>query len=168
MEKITYDIVFNLKNNPSSSLREINKVLIDIQRNTQNIASVVTTQMSMMQNPIDEARSKWLGLTKDTGAFFAVFSENSSGILLLITMYEKLEKLGATTKIASGISFISLIPPMFFSSLSHSFFKLITSFFGSTSKVPSSDIFSIAFNLLIRVWIVLKFVSIPPSHLSFT
>ena len=76
MEKITYDIVFNLKNNPSSSLREINKVLIDIQRNTQNIASVVTTQMSMMQNPIDEARSKWLGLTKDTGAFFAVFSEN--------------------------------------------------------------------------------------------
>ena len=101
MEKITYDIVFNLKNNPSSSLREINKVLIDIQRNTQNIASVVTTQMSMMQNPIDEARSKWLGLTKDTGAFFAVFSENSSGILLLITMYEKLEKLGATTKIAS-------------------------------------------------------------------
>ncbi len=101
MEKITYDIGFNLKNNPSSSLREINKVLIDIQRNTQNIASVVTTQMSMMQNPIDEARSKWLGLTKDTGAFFAVFSENSSGILLLITMYEKLEKLGATTKIAS-------------------------------------------------------------------
>lgn len=75
MEKITYDIVFNLKNNPSSSLREINKVLIDIQRNTQNIASVVTTQMSMMQNPIDEARSKWLGLTKDTGAFLLFFGK---------------------------------------------------------------------------------------------
>ena len=41
-------------------------------------------------------------------------------------------------------------------------------FVGSTSKVPSASIASICFSLAIRLWIVLKFVSIPPSHLSFT
>ena len=41
---------------------------------------------------------------------------------------------GSTTKIASGMFFISLIPPRFFSSFSHSFLRAITSFFGSTSS----------------------------------
>lgn len=101
MEKISYNITFNLKNNPSSSLREINKLLTDIQSNTQKMTAVVSAQMNMMQNPVDEIRAKWIDLTKNTGAYFAIFSENSSGVLLLITMYEKLNKIGVTTKIAS-------------------------------------------------------------------
>ena len=56
MEKITYDITFNLKNNPSGLLREINKLMVEIQGSTQKMTSLMSQQISMMQTPIDEAR----------------------------------------------------------------------------------------------------------------
>lgn len=103
MEKISYDIVFNLKNNPSGVLREINKLVVDIQEHTKNMVTLVTQQVSMMQNPIDEVREKWLNLTGDVGAFFAVMSENAAGIISLIQIKEHLEKMAITTKVASAV-----------------------------------------------------------------
>ena len=76
MEKISYNIVFNLKNNPSGPLREINNLLVEIQGNSQNITNLVSKQISMMQDPIDEVRAKWLSLSGDAGAYFAIISEN--------------------------------------------------------------------------------------------
>ena len=62
MEKKSYDIIFNLKNNPSVSLREINKLLVDIRKNTQEMATDVSRQISAVQSPVDDLRTKWLGL----------------------------------------------------------------------------------------------------------
>lgn len=102
MEKVTYDIVFNLKNNPSSALREINKIMVDIQGSTQKMTNLMSQQISMMQSPIDEVREKWSNLTLGAGAYFAVISENAAGIISLIQIKEYLDKVGATTKIASA------------------------------------------------------------------
>ena len=38
MEKITYDIVFNLKNTLSGVLRKMSKILLDIQKNIQGMS----------------------------------------------------------------------------------------------------------------------------------
>ena len=51
MEKKSYDIIFNFKNNPSVSLREINKLLVDIRKNTQEMATDVSRQISAVQSP---------------------------------------------------------------------------------------------------------------------
>ena len=48
MEKKSYDIIFNFKNNPSVSLREINKLLVDIRKNTQEMATDVSRQISII------------------------------------------------------------------------------------------------------------------------
>lgn len=101
MENKTYIIDFALKNNPSVSLREINKLLVDIQGNAQKMVSAVSKQVNMMQNPIDEARIKWINMTGDIGAYFAVFSENASGITVLLGLYKALDKVGFSTKAAS-------------------------------------------------------------------
>lgn len=101
MEKITYDITFNLKNNPSGLLREINKLMVEIQGSTQKMTSLMSQQISMMQTPIDEAREKWLNLTGSAGAYFAVISENAAGIASLIEIKSYLNDIGATTKITS-------------------------------------------------------------------
>ena len=101
MEKITYDIVFNLKNNPSGLLREINKLMIDIQGSTQKMTSLMSQRMSLMQNPIDEARNNWLKLSGDAGAYFAVLSENTAGLVSLIEIKKALDQMGGVTKVAS-------------------------------------------------------------------
>lgn len=101
MEKITYDITFNLKNNPSGLLREINKLMIDIQGSTQKMTSLMSQRMSLMQNPIDEARNNWLKLSGDAGAYFAVLSENTAGLVSLIEIKKALDQMGGVTKVAS-------------------------------------------------------------------
>ncbi len=101
MEKVTYDIVFNLKNNPSGLLREINKLMIDIQGSTQKMTSLMSQRMSLMQNPIDEARNNWLKLSGDAGAYFAVLSENTAGLVSLIEIKKALDQMGGVTKVAS-------------------------------------------------------------------
>ncbi|WP_052356425.1 phage tail tape measure protein [Bacteroides timonensis] len=101
MENKTYIIDFALKNNPSVSLREINRLLVDIQGNAQKMASTVSKQVDMMQNPIDEARIKWINMAGDIGAYFAVFSENASGITVLLGLYKALDKVGISTKAVS-------------------------------------------------------------------
>ena len=91
MEKKSYDIIFNFKNNPSVSLREINKLLVDIRKNTQEMATDVSRQISAVQSPVDDLRTKWLGLAGGMGASLALLSENASGIILMrnILYYEK-------------------------------------------------------------------------------
>ena len=101
MEKNTYDIVFNLKNNPSGALREINKLMVDIQGSTQKMTTLMSQQLSMMQNPIDEARNNWLNLTGMAGAYFAVISENTAGVASLIEIRRYLGDIGVTTKVTS-------------------------------------------------------------------
>lgn len=107
MEKITCDIIFQLKNNPSSNLREINNLLIGIAKNTQVMSSTMVQQIAAMHTPIDEARDKWLSITGDVGAFFSVFSENASGISLMGRILDNTTKSIATTatgaKILNGI-----------------------------------------------------------------
>ena len=83
MEKKSYDIIFNFKNNPSVSLREINKLLVDIRKNTQEMATDVSRQISAVQSPVDDLRTKWLGLAGGMGASLALLSENASGIILM-------------------------------------------------------------------------------------
>lgn len=101
MEKKSYDIVFNLKNNPSGAFREINKLLIEIQGNTQKMTNLVSAQLGMMQDPIDDVRNNWLKLSGDAGAYFAVLSENTAGLVSLIEIKKYLDGIGATTKIVS-------------------------------------------------------------------
>ena len=101
MEKKSYDIVFNLKNNPSGAFREINKLLIEIQGNTQKMTNLVSAQLGMMQGPIDDVRNNWLKLSGDAGAYFAVLSENTAGLVSLIEIKKYLDGIGATTKIVS-------------------------------------------------------------------
>lgn len=101
MEKITYDITFNLKNNPSGVLREINKLMIDVQGSMQKMTNLASQQISIMQSPIDEAREKWLNLTGDAGAYFAIISENTAGVASFIEIRKYLDDIGATTKITS-------------------------------------------------------------------
>ena len=103
MEKVTYDIVFNLKNNPSGLLREINKLVIDIQGSTQKMTSLMSQRMSLMQNPIDEARNTWLKLSGDAGAYFAVLSENTAGLVSLIEIKKALDEIGGVTKVISTV-----------------------------------------------------------------
>ena len=107
MEKISYDIVFNLKNNPSVSLREINKLLVDIRKNTQEMATDVSRQISAVQSPVDGLRAKWLGLTGGMGASLALLSENASGITLmnkgLNTLLTSVNSTATGTKILNGI-----------------------------------------------------------------
>lgn len=103
MEKVTYDIVFNLKNNPSGLLREINKLVIDIQGSTQKMTSLMSQRMSLMQNPIDEARNNWLKLSGDAGAYFAVLSENTAGLVSLIEIKKALDEIGGVTKVISTV-----------------------------------------------------------------
>ena len=101
MEKITYDIVFNLKNNPSGILREINKLMVDIQVSTIKMTNLMSQNISLMQNPIDDARNNWLKLSGDAGAYFAVLSENTAGLVSLIEIKKALDKIGGVTKVAS-------------------------------------------------------------------
>lgn len=54
-----------------------------------------------MQDPIDEVRAKWLSLSGDAGAYFAIISENAVGIVSFIEIKKYLDEIGATTKIAS-------------------------------------------------------------------
>ena len=100
MEKNSYTIDFDLKNNPSETLRDINGLLVEIQKSTRTMAEGMSQQMAAMQGPIDEALQKWLNLSGSAGAYFAVFSENASAIAVLITLSEKLVKLKATTEVA--------------------------------------------------------------------
>ena len=100
MEKNSYTIDFDLKNNPSETLRDINGLLVEIQKSTRTMAEGMSQQMAAMQGPIDEARQKWLDLSGSAGAYFAVFSENVSAITFLIDIGEKLVKLKATTEVA--------------------------------------------------------------------
>ena len=101
MEKITYDIVFNLKNNPSGILREINKLMVDIQVSTIKMTNLMSQNINLMQNPIDDARNNWLKLSGDAGAYFAVLSENTAGLVSLIEIKKALDKIGGVTKVAS-------------------------------------------------------------------
>lgn len=107
MEKKSYDIIFNLKNNPSVSLREINKLLVDIRKNTQEMATDVSRQISAVQSPVDGLRAKWLGLTGGMGASLALLSENASGITLmnkgLNTLLTSVNSTATGTKILNGI-----------------------------------------------------------------
>ena len=50
MEKNTYDIVFNLKNNPSGALREINKLMVDIQGSTQKMTTLMSIEYDAESN----------------------------------------------------------------------------------------------------------------------
>lgn len=102
MEKITYDVVFNLKNNPSGILREINKLMVDIQVSTMKMTNLMSQNISLMQNPIDDARNNWLKLSGDAGAYFAVLSENTAGLVSLIEIRKALNQIGNVTKTASG------------------------------------------------------------------
>ncbi|WP_291598947.1 hypothetical protein [Bacteroides sp.] len=54
-----------------------------------------------MQNPIDEARNNWLKLSGDAGAYFAVLSENTAGLVSLIEIKKALDQMGGVTKVAS-------------------------------------------------------------------
>lgn len=101
MEKISCDIKFTLKNNPLGIFREIDKFLIQIDRNVRNVSESMTQQISMVNSQVDLARREVLSLTGDTLAYFTVFSENASGIALLMSIYEKMTKVGTITKVAS-------------------------------------------------------------------
>ena len=107
MEKKSYDIIFNLKNNPSVSLREINKLLVDIRKNTQEMATDVSRQISAVQSPVDDLRTKWLGLAGGMGASLALLSENASGITLmrkgLKTLLTSVNSTATGAKILNGI-----------------------------------------------------------------
>ena len=107
MEKKSYDIIFNLKNNPSVSLREINKLLVDIRKNTQEMATDVSRQISAVQSPVDDLRTKWLGLAGGMGASLALLSENASGIILmrkgLKTLLTSVNSTATGAKILNGI-----------------------------------------------------------------
>ena len=74
----------------------------------------------------------------------------------------------STTKRPPGRRFISLMPPRLFSSFSFFLSICRISFFVRLSYVPSTAIFSKFFRCLILFLIVVKLVSIPPSHLSET
>ena len=107
MEKKSYDIIFNFKNNPSVSLREINKLLVDIRKNTQEMATDVSRQISAVQSPVDDLRTKWLGLAGGMGASLALLSENASGIILmrkgLKTLLTSVNSTATGAKILNGI-----------------------------------------------------------------
>jgi hypothetical protein len=107
MEKKSYDIIFNFKNNPSVSLREINKLLVDIRKNTQEMATDVSRQISAVQSPVDDLRTKWLGLAGGMGASLALLSENASGITLmrkgLKTLLTSVNSTATGAKILNGI-----------------------------------------------------------------
>ena len=107
IEKKSYDIIFNLKNNPSVSLREINKLLVDIRKNTQEMATDVSRQISAVQSPVDDLRTKWLGLAGGMGASLALLSENASGITLmrkgLKTLLTSVNSTATGAKILNGI-----------------------------------------------------------------
>ena len=107
MEKKSYDIIFNFKNNPSVSLREINKLLVDIRKNTQKMATDVSRQISAVQSPVDDLRTKWLGLAGGMGASLALLSENASGITLmrkgLKTLLTSVNSTATGAKILNGI-----------------------------------------------------------------
>lgn len=102
MEKNSYTIDFDLKNNPSEALKEINELLVEIEKSSRTMAEGMTQQMAAMQGPVDEMRQKWLDLTGVAGAGFAVFSENASGIAVLITLAEKLSVLKSATDIGTN------------------------------------------------------------------
>lgn len=101
MEKNSYTIDFNLKNNPSAALREINGLLAEIEKSSRTMAEGMTQQMAAMQGPVDEARQKWLEMSGSAGAYFAVLSENASAISLLMTLAEKLSALKSATDIGA-------------------------------------------------------------------
>ena len=107
MEKKSYDIIFNFNNNPSVSLREINKLLVDIRKNTQEMATDVSRQISAVQSPVDDLRTKWLGLAGGMGASLALLSENASGITLmrkgLKTLLTSVNSTATGAKILNGI-----------------------------------------------------------------
>ena len=101
MEKNSYTIDFDLKNNPSKALRDINSLLVEIQRNTGTMAEGMAQQMVAIQGPVDEARQKWIDMSGSVGAYFAVFSENASAISLLINIGDKLSNLKGITEIGA-------------------------------------------------------------------
>lgn len=101
MEKNSYTIDFDLKNNPSEALRDINTLLVEIQKNTGTMAEGMVQQMVTMQGPVNEARQKWLDMSGSVGAYFAVFSENASAITLLMAWNDKLSNLKGTTEIGA-------------------------------------------------------------------
>ncbi|MDO5420724.1 MAG: hypothetical protein Q4F50_11760 [Bacteroides sp.] len=101
MEKNSYTIDFDLKSNPSEVLRDINTLLVEIQKNTGTMAEGMVQQMATMQGPVDEARQKWLDMSGSVGAYFAVFSENASAITLLMAWNDKFSNLKRTTEIGA-------------------------------------------------------------------
>nr|DAU69210.1 MAG TPA: hypothetical protein [Caudoviricetes sp.] len=60
MEKITYDIVFNLKNTLSGILREMSNILLDIQRNIQGMSVLLSVQKMVMKRLWDMMKKGWL------------------------------------------------------------------------------------------------------------
>ena len=75
---------------------------------------------------------------------------------------------GSMMNTTPGRSFISLIPPRFFSRAAFSLTRRAISFLVSFSKVPSTSIFSIFFSRSSDFLIVAKLVSMPPSQRLFT
>ena len=70
----------------------------------------------------------------------------------------------STMKTAPGSSAIDLMPPSAFSSFSRSRVMPRTSFLVIRSKVPSVDIFSMAWRRSMNPLTLLKLVSVPPSQ----
>ena len=60
MEKITYDIVFNLKNTLSGVLRKMSKILLDIQKNIQGMSVFLSVQKMVMKRLWDMMKKGWL------------------------------------------------------------------------------------------------------------
>ena len=60
MEKITYDIVFNLKNTLSGVLRKKSKILLDIQKNIQGMSVFLSVQKMVMKRLWDMMKKGWL------------------------------------------------------------------------------------------------------------
>nr|DAU69211.1 MAG TPA: hypothetical protein [Caudoviricetes sp.] len=60
MEKKSYDIIFNLKNNPSVSLLLINLILLNIQKNIQGMSVLLSVQKIVMKRLWDMMKKGWL------------------------------------------------------------------------------------------------------------
>ena len=81
--------------------------MVDIRKNTQEMATDVSRQISAVQSPVDDLRTKWLGLAGGMGASLALLSENASGITLmrkgLKTLLTSVNSTATGAKILNGI-----------------------------------------------------------------
>ena len=62
MEKITYDIVFSLKNTPSGILRKMCNILLDIQKNIQGMSVLLFVQKMVVKRVWDMMKKGWLNI----------------------------------------------------------------------------------------------------------